>query len=108
VRARGLLGVLPGDFPSDLWVYEPSSIVDLGAAADAGRAYVALRTVAAPGEVARRFQAEERARGWEVAVAAPTLLTFSKTGRLVQAELEQRGNETWIRIEYAQVQERAE
>jgi hypothetical protein len=31
---------------------------------------------------------------------ASTLVTFSKDGRLVEAELEQRGNETWIRIEY--------
>ncbi|HVR28890.1 MAG TPA: hypothetical protein VMS86_05090 [Thermoanaerobaculia bacterium] len=99
VRARGLLGVLPGDFPSDLWVYEPASIVDFGAA-EPGRSYIALRTVAAPAEVSRRFQAEERKRGWQVAVVASTLLTFSKDGRLVEAELEQRGNETWIRIEY--------
>jgi hypothetical protein len=99
VRERGLLGVLPGDFPKDLWVYEPASIVDLGAA-EAGRAYVSLRTVASPEEVSRRFQAQERSRGWQVAVVASTLLTFSKDGRLVEAELEQRGNETWIRIEY--------
>ena len=99
LRERGLLGVLPGDFPSDLWVYEPASIVDFGEA-EAGRSYVALRTVATPAEAARRFQAEERARGWEVAVVAPTLVTFTKGGRLVEAELEHRGNETWIRIEY--------
>jgi hypothetical protein len=99
VRERGLLGVLPGDFPADLWAYEPASIVDFGAA-EAGRSYVALRTVASPEQVSRRFRAQEGSRGWEVAVVASTLITFTKSGRLVEAELEQRGNETWIRIEY--------
>lgn len=99
VRDSGLLGVLPGDFPADLWPYEPASIVDFGSA-DAGRSYVALRTVGEPAEVSRRLQAQERSRGWQVTVAASTLLSFSKGGRLVEAELEQRGNETWIRIEY--------
>lgn len=99
VRERGLLGVLPGDFPKDLWVFEPASIVDFGAA-EGGRSYVALRAVAAPADVARRFQTEERARGWEVTAATSTLLTFSKDGRRVEAELEHRGNETWIRIDY--------
>ena len=99
VRERGLLGVLPGDFPADLWAYEPASIVDFGAA-EAGRSYVSFRTVAAPQEVSRRFQAQEKARGWAVTEATPTLLSFIKGGRLVEAELEQRGNETWIRIVY--------
>jgi hypothetical protein len=99
VRDRGLLGVLPGDFPKDLWAYEPASIVDFGAA-EAGRSYVSFRTVASPQEVSRRFQAQERARGWQVTTPASTLLTFTKDKRLVEAELEQRGNETWIRIEY--------
>jgi hypothetical protein len=99
MRDRGLLGVLPGDFPKDLWAYEPASIVDFGAA-EAGRSYVSFRTVGSPQEVSRRFQAQERARGWQVTTAASTLLTFTKDGRLVEAELEQRGNETWIRIEY--------
>lgn len=99
VQDRGLLGVLPGDFPSDLWAYEPASIVDFGAA-EAGRSYVALRTVGSPAEVSRRFQSQERSRGWQVTVATATLLSFSKEGRLIEAELEQRGNETWIRIEY--------
>ena len=99
VRERGLLGVLPGDFPGDLWVYEPASIVDFGAA-EGGRSFVALRAVATPAEVARRLRAEESARGWEASAATSTLLTFSKGGRRVEAELEQRGNETWIRIEY--------
>jgi hypothetical protein len=99
VRDRGLLGVLPGDFPSDLWCYEPASIVDFGEA-EAGRSYVALRTVGSPQEVSRRFQAQERSRGWQVTVATATLLSFAKGGRLVEAELEARGNETWIRIEY--------
>jgi hypothetical protein len=59
-----------------------------------------MRTVAAAGDVSRRLQSEEGSRGWQVAVVASTLLTFTKSGRLVEAELEQRGNETWIRIEY--------
>jgi hypothetical protein len=99
VRERGLLGVLPGDFPGDLWVYEPASIVDFGAA-EGGRSFVALRAVAAPDDVARRLRGEQSTRGWEVEAATGTLLTFSKGGRRVEAELEQRGNETWIRIEY--------
>jgi hypothetical protein len=99
LRERGLVGVLPGNFPQDLWAYEPASIVDFGEA-EAGRSYVSFRTVGEPSEVSRRFQAQERARGWEVTAPASTLLTFTKDRRLVEAELEQRGNETWIRIEY--------
>ena len=99
MQDRGLLGVLPGDFPKDLWAYEPASIVDFGAA-EAGRSYVALRAVGTPHEVTRRFQTQQSSRGWTVSVVASTLVTFSKDGRLVEAELEQRGNETWIRIEY--------
>jgi hypothetical protein len=95
----GVLGVLPGDFPSDLWPYEPASIVDFGSA-EAGRSYVSFRTVGDPAEVSRRFQSQEKARGWQVSTPTSTLLSFSKGGRLVEAELEQRGNETWIRIEY--------
>jgi hypothetical protein len=95
----GVLGVLPGDFPSDFWPYEPSSIVDFGSGA-AGRSYVSFRSVGDPAEVSRRIQAQEKARGWQVSTPASTLLSFSKSGRLVEAELEQRGNETWIRIEY--------
>jgi hypothetical protein len=99
VRERGLLGVLPGDFPADLWPYEPASIVDFGEA-EAGRSYVSFRIVASPQEVIRRLQAQERSRGWAVTQATSTLLSMSKGGRLVEAELEQRGNETWLRIEY--------
>jgi hypothetical protein len=99
LRDRGLLGVLPGDFLKDLWPYEPASIVDFGAA-EAGRSYVSFRTLGSPQEVSRRFSAQERARGWQVTAPASTLLTFTKDSRLVEAELEQRGNETWIRIEY--------
>jgi hypothetical protein len=99
LRERGLLGVLPGDFPEDLWAYEPASIVDFGAA-EAGRSYVALRTVGSPQEVSRRFEAQESSRGWQVTTPASSLLSFTKDGRVVEAELEQRGNETWIRIEY--------
>jgi hypothetical protein len=97
--SAGLLGVLPGDFPSDLWAYEPSSIVDFGDA-EPGRSYIALRAIGAPDEVIRRFQSQEGSRGWNVSVVSTTLLTFAKDQRLVEAEIEQRGNETWIRIEY--------
>ncbi len=75
MRERGLLGVLPGDFPTDLWAYEPASIVDFGAA-EAGRSYVSLRTVAPPQEVSRRFQAQEQSRGWQV-TEAPRLCSAS-------------------------------
>ena len=39
-----LVGMLPSDFPDDVWVYEPSSIVDLPAAASEERYMQCIRT----------------------------------------------------------------
>lgn len=99
VREKGLVGVLPGDFPEDLWAYQPASIVDLGYSPD-GRGYVGLRTVGALADVRQRLLEEQEERGWEGSVAGPGLVVFRKGGRRAQVALEAKGNETWMRMEY--------
>ena len=98
-REREFLGVLPGDFPDDFWVYRPGSIVDLGSEAG-GRAFVALRTLGSLEDVRERLIKEERARGWQESAVGSSLVSFTKEDRRIDLALERKGNETWIRIEY--------
>jgi hypothetical protein len=98
VRERGLLGVLPGDFPSDFWVYRPASIVDIGDAG--GRAFVSLRATGRAADIADRLRMEQADRGWSANGGAEGL-AFTKQGRQVDVSFEPQGNETWVRIEFA-------
>ncbi len=99
LREREFLGVLPGGFPSDFWVYSPGSIVDLESD-DGDRGIVALRTFGSVDDVRRRLIEEESARGWQESGVGSALLSFTKEGRRIDLALEAKGNETWIRIEY--------
>ena len=98
VRSRGLLGVLPGDFPDDFWVYRPASIVDLGSA-PGGRGTVSLRIMARLEAVSKRVRDEEASRGWLVE-GDHSALTFSKGDRRIDVSMEVKGRETWMTIEY--------
>ncbi len=66
-RAKALgpaiAGVLPSDFPADLPLFAPSSLIDFGGTPD-GRRYVELDTTSSCGEVARRLSSELAAAGW--------------------------------------------
>ena len=98
VRERGLLGVLPGDFPRDFWVYRPGSIVDL-TSAPGGRGVVSVRTNGSVDVVSDRMRDEQKNRGWLVE-GDHSALSFSKDGMRVDVALEARGRETWISVEY--------
>ena len=98
VRTQGLLGVLPGDFPQDFWVYRPGSIVDISSI-PGGRGIVSLRTQGGVEAVSDRMQEEETGRGWRTE-GDLSALSFSKEGRRIDVALEARGNQTWITIEY--------
>ncbi|MEE2776241.1 MAG: hypothetical protein VYE73_05705 [Acidobacteriota bacterium] len=98
VRERGLLGVLPGDFPDDFWVYRPGSIVDL-TSAPGGRGVVSVRTQGAVDAVSARLRDEQARRGW-IIEGDHSALSFVKDDRRVDVALKARGNETWVTIDY--------
>ncbi len=66
VRGPELVGVLPGDFPADLPIYLPASLVDFGTADD-GWGYVSLLTPHALARVKRELSAKLAESGWAAA-----------------------------------------
>ena len=62
-RPPELVGVLPGDFPADLPVYAPSSLVDFGTTG-AGRGYVDLLSPHGCSQVAGGLEPQLRDHGW--------------------------------------------
>ena len=56
-------GVLPGGFPADLPIYQPSSLVDFGPG-EGGFQSVTLRTSDSAATVRSRYLASLRAAGW--------------------------------------------
>ena len=87
-------GVLPGGFPKDLPVYEPSSLVDFGE--DTAGAFVVFQT---PDDLARaraRYPAAIVGRGW----ARESGDAFSKAGRRVRVAFEGLHPGAKIRVSY--------
>ena len=64
-RPPELVGILPEDFPDDLPIYLPASLVDFGPA-DGGWVYVNLLTPHALARVERELSARLRDNGWTV------------------------------------------
>lgn len=60
-RRQGLAGVLPGDFPPDLAIHLPSSVVDFGPGE------VELLTASSPAQVRATLRSKLEASGWTVA-----------------------------------------
>ena len=64
-RPPELVGILPGDFPDDLPLYLPASLIDFGAADD-GWGYVNLLTPHSLARVKRELPEKLAAAGWTV------------------------------------------
>jgi hypothetical protein len=97
VREESFAGVLPGNFPADVPVYHPATLVDFGAAA-AGRAYVVFQTPDTPGVARPRFTKLVQARGYQVAADGATMV---RGERVLRITYEDARPGTRIRIEYA-------
>jgi hypothetical protein len=93
-RQGGFSGVLPGTFPKDLPVYEPSTLVDFGRGAGGG--YALFQTTDAVGVVSGRYPAQLVARGWERDGAD----AFRRGNGRVRVTFENARPGTRIRVEY--------
>lgn len=67
-RAPELVGILPADFPTDLPLFLPASLVDFGT--NEGARYVSLLTATSLQRVDRELAALLRQKGWSVSDAA--------------------------------------
>ena len=95
-----LVGMLPSDFPDDVWVYEPSSIVDLPAAASEER-YIVFKARETLPIVAAKLEAKLAADGWSgSSLDGGQPVIFRKGDRRVVVGLVDRREETSIRVEY--------
>ena len=95
-----LIGLLPSDFPDDVWVYEPSSIVDLPDA-DSEERFIVFKAREPVDTVAAKLEARMAADGWSGGgLGGGELQTFSKGDRQVRVGLVDQREETQIRIEY--------
>ncbi len=95
-----LVGMLPSDFPDDVWVYEPASIVDLPAAASEER-YIVFRAREALPAVAQKMGARLAADGWSGdSLDGGEPVTFRKGDRQIVVGLVDQREETAIRVEY--------
>ena len=95
-----LVGMLPSDFPDDVWVYEPSSIVDLPSASSQER-YIVFRARESLPEVAGKMRARLEADGWSGgSLDGAEPVAFRKGERRILVELVDEREETSIRVEY--------
>jgi hypothetical protein len=94
-RRSRFSGVLPGNFPSDVPVYEPSTLADFGPTR-AGGSYVILQTPDSLAVVRSRFLEQLGARGYRA--GADGVMVEGATSLRVSFEDARPG--TRIRLEY--------
>jgi len=94
-RRSRFSGVLPGNFPGDVPVYEPSTLADFGSAG-AGKSYVILQTPDPLAVVRSRFLEQLGARGYRA--GADGVMVGGETSLRVSFEDARPG--TRIRLEY--------
>lgn len=92
-------GVLPSDFPADMPVFSPSSIVDFGQPGGSGR-FVVVDTPVPRSEVTSSLDARLGRAGWAIESAGEGGNTYSSEGRRVRVVLTDLGSGTRIRYEY--------
>lgn len=92
-------GLLPGDVPSDLPVFSPSSVVDFGQLGG-GRAYVELDTGARPDAVRAWLGERLPGAGWSVGAIGDAMIQAHKGPQTVEYRLNDLGSGTRIRLEY--------
>lgn len=95
--AEEMAGVLPSDFPSDVSVFSPSSIVDFGSPGDR---FVELDTPVPVERVRLSLESQLSKAGWSSASSEGEALVFTKTGRQLRVVLVDLSAGTRIRYEY--------
>lgn len=93
-----MAGVLPSDFPSDVPVFSPSSVVDFGSP-DTQR-YVELDTSAPTEGVRAALISQLSEAGWSSSSATGDAMVFTKAGHRLRVVLEGLSGGTRIRYEY--------
>ena len=98
VRQEAFSGVLPSDFPPDLPLYDPSSLIDFG---DAGGArYVLLFTPDTTTMVRDRMSSELSSSGWTRIDGNAERGTYRRGSQSVILEMRDANPGTEIRVEY--------
>ena len=92
-------GVLPSDFPSDLPVFLPSSVVDFGQL-PAGGSFVEVDSPVPVDEVRSSLASQLQRSGWSVEAIGGASNTYSKGGHRVRLTLTDLTSATRIRYEY--------
>lgn len=89
-RPPELTGILPGDFPADLPIYLPASLIDFGRS-EQGRRSVTLLTPHRPSRVRRQLETLLVDRGWTGTV---------ETGRdgEVRFTLRKETRQAWLHV----------
>jgi hypothetical protein len=82
-------GVVPGDFPSDFPIHQPSTVIDFGAG------FVEFSARQSPAAVRDGLRRRAVAAGWSEGPDG-----FSKSGRSVRLEVTGDGELARIRVEY--------
>ncbi len=99
MQTETLAGVLPSDFPPDLPVFRPSSIVDFGQPTSASR-FVTVDTSAPAGQARGSLEGQLRRAGWRLEPISESTWSCTKDGRRVRVVLEDLRSGTRIRYEY--------
>jgi len=87
-------GVLPSDFPSEMPLFSPSSIVDFGPG------FVEVDTSVPAGEVGSSLGALAQRAGWSVDSIGGGTSTYVRGEQRVKVQLTEIGSGTRIRYEY--------
>ena len=98
-RPPELVGVLPGDFPADLPIYAPSSLVDYGSTDD-GRGYVVLLSPDGRSQVAGALEPRLREHGWALEPGPSGSLRLRKGEARLKLVYKDANPGCEIRIEY--------
>ena len=96
--AQEMAGVLPSDFPSDVPVFSPSSLVDFGS--PGGERYVELDTSAPLNGVRASLESQLSNAGWRSTGSSGEAMVFTKAGRELRVVLQDLSAGTRIRYEY--------
>ena len=98
-REPELVGILPGDFPEDLPIYLPASLIDFGSADGAGS--VTLITPHTISRVRDELQRSAAAEGWSLEVdEAAGALTLQKGSRRARIRITNSAPGTTYQVEY--------
>lgn len=92
-------GVLPSDFPSQMPIFTPSSIVDFGQPGGSDN-YVVVDTPVPRNEVASLLATRIERAGWSVDAIGDEGTIYIREGRRVRVILNDLGSGSRIRYEY--------